>query len=77
MHDDDDSSEYMYVTEVELEHGFSVWGMAAIVLKGAGEMAETVQSVCENMAVELVYRHNTTVDQANFITTIKAGLDKL
>ena len=72
MNSDDD-----YASEVELDDGFSAWGVAAILINGIGEVAEAVNTVCQNLSVELAYRHNTTVDQTNFITAIKAGLDKL
>lgn len=72
MNPDDD-----YDDEVELDEGFSAWGVAAILINGIGDVAEAVSTVCQNLSIELAYRHNTTADQTNFITAIKAGLDKL
>lgn len=74
MNPDDDE---LFADEVELDNGFSIWGITAIMVNGIGEVAEVMHTACQHLAVGLAYRHNIQVDKANFITTIRTGLDRL
>ena len=75
--EDDDIVRYTLVEETGLDHGFTGWGVAAIVIGGAAAVLGAVADTLDALGNEFSFLHNRNVDRDRFVGSVEAGLESL
>lgn len=85
----DDEDEYYDIDDIEVlfeeeeyeepvpNPGLSKWSLGWIALDAVSTLIHAVDHIIYNVKVDLVNRHNQDVDDATFIGSVEAGIERL